>query len=1228
MRKILYTFFLATTIILTCILSACGDDEPPAHVHTLGKAVTENTVDPTCYTAGSYDEVVYCTECNEEVRRTKKAIANLTHEAGDAVRENEVAATCYLPGRYDECTYCKHCNTRMSSTSVTVDILNHSFGEDGKCTNCTRMTSSAGLEFTLNPDGESYTMSGIGTCTESTVVIDLYNGLPVTEIDNRAFKKASKAERIIIGDSVVSFGRAFFENAFIKEVYIGNGVLYIEMSAFQDCYMLETVTMGTELIEIGASAFQDCYALKTVFLGDNLLNIDSSAFRNCSAIKSIIIPESVEEIGPSAFQNCSAITELVIPDTVFSIGSAAFRGCSSITEINIPSILTEIEAWTFDGCSSLKSVTIPRDVFEIGEHAFTSCTSLESIIVEDGNEYYHSFGNCLIETDKGLLLYGCKTSEIPADGSVTEIGTYAFAGCTFTEINLPDSITVISANAFDGCKNLVSIVIPDGVDRIAYGAFNACSSLKTVILPKNLVSIGNYAFSECTSMESINFPSKLETIGNYAFFSCKVLHNLILPDSVSTIGNFTFAECDGIVDVDFGNGVTKIGDSSFSFCTSLSAIEIPSSLSSIGNRAFEGCHFVKIITVESGNSTYHAKGNCLINTSAKTLVFGCSESIIPNDGSVTAIGEYAFSHCSTLTAISLPLDITVIKDSAFLNCVSITEIIIPSSITSIEKSAFRYCKSLKAIVIPDSISKIDDMTFDGCESLESITLPDTITYIGSSSLSNCPNLKSLTIPARVNIIGPFAFYNDTALKSIIFEVPYGWTCAYSAIQADGTYIEPGKLSPQRAASSISGEYYDYYLRRLDTVIDDFIFVSDINSHYLIYYLGAAEERVELPESFNGASYTVYNNAFKGHTEIAEIVIPSSVRAIGTSVFEGCTLLSGIYISDLKAWCDMTFASVTDNPLYYARRLFLNGNLVTELEIPRGVTSLTSITFPNLIDLESVIIPYTVTTVSADYTDIFAGAPLKTIYIEAASKPVTWTKGDWKSSETCELIYGHNNVNAHTDYDFLIVDGKLILTKYKGSATEVTIPTVIGEYEVESFGIAYASNQKITSIVIPDKFTVIGTRAFYNCKGLKTVTIGSGVTTIEGLAFGNCQKLESISLGANVKSIGSQAFYQCFLLNNVIIPDSVETIGTQAFRRCYALETIKIGAGVTRIDKMAFYECKALVSATFSSSDGWFVTNNASYNHGQSVTLTDAAQSATLLNTTYYNYFFKKTVSTQ
>ena len=60
-----------------------SDEEPtqPAHVHTPGDAVKENMVPASFEAPGSYDEVVYCTECNEEISRTSKTIAQLVPDS-------------------------------------------------------------------------------------------------------------------------------------------------------------------------------------------------------------------------------------------------------------------------------------------------------------------------------------------------------------------------------------------------------------------------------------------------------------------------------------------------------------------------------------------------------------------------------------------------------------------------------------------------------------------------------------------------------------------------------------------------------------------------------------------------------------------------------------------------------------------------------------------------------------------------------------------------------------------------------------------------------------------------------------------------------------------------------------------------------------------------------------------------------------------------------------------
>ncbi|MBQ2616879.1 MAG: hypothetical protein IJF90_08475, partial [Synergistaceae bacterium] len=73
----------------------------PVHEHTPGEAVQENFHDADCTTPGSYDSVVYCTTCNEELSRETVTIKAKGHTPGTAVQENFHDADCTTPGSYD-----------------------------------------------------------------------------------------------------------------------------------------------------------------------------------------------------------------------------------------------------------------------------------------------------------------------------------------------------------------------------------------------------------------------------------------------------------------------------------------------------------------------------------------------------------------------------------------------------------------------------------------------------------------------------------------------------------------------------------------------------------------------------------------------------------------------------------------------------------------------------------------------------------------------------------------------------------------------------------------------------------------------------------------------------------------------------------------------------------------------------------------------------------------------
>jgi len=117
--------------VVSC--SVCGAEisretvEVPPTGHTHGAPVRENEKDPTCNAYGSYDTVVYCTVCNSEISRTTTITDQLEHTKGAVVVENEVAPDCENDGSYDNVTYCTVCGVETSREKIIVDKLGHSY---------------------------------------------------------------------------------------------------------------------------------------------------------------------------------------------------------------------------------------------------------------------------------------------------------------------------------------------------------------------------------------------------------------------------------------------------------------------------------------------------------------------------------------------------------------------------------------------------------------------------------------------------------------------------------------------------------------------------------------------------------------------------------------------------------------------------------------------------------------------------------------------------------------------------------------------------------------------------------------------------------------------------------------------------------------------------------------------------------------------------------------------
>ena len=433
-----------------------------------------------------------------------------------------------------------------------------------------------------------------------------------------------------------------------------------------------------------------------------------------------------------------------------------------------------------------------------------------------------------------------------------------------------------------------------------------------------------------------------------------------------------------------------------------------------------------------------------------------------------------------------------------------------------------------------------------------IVIPSTITYksrtftvtsIGSSAFAYCTGLTSIIIPNSVTSIGGSAFSGCSSLTSII--IPDSVT-----IIGDGAF------------SGCSG---------LTSIV--------------------------IPNSVtNIENYAFYN--CKGLTSVE---IGTGVTSIGREAFAFCYALEAVYINDLEAWCKVDYYDRTDsNPLYYAEKLYLNGELLTELIIPDSLTAIKGHAFINCSNLTKVVIPNSVTSIGKwafdgckGLTEIIIPNSITSIgeYAFAACDNLKTVINlsrltfESKSQDFGFVAYYANKVvNAPNgsiigDYVFGMIDKVNTLVAYLGNDDELVLPD---NYNAEKYVIgnyAFSNYSNLTSVAIPNSVTIIGDCAFYKCSGLTSIEIPNSVTSIGREAFRGCTGLTSIEIPNSVTSIGHDAFYACVGLTSIIIPESVTYIGDKAFSYCLSLTSVVIPNLVKEIKYNLFDSCYGLSSVT-------------------------------------------------
>ena len=618
-------------------------------------------------------------------------------------------------------------------------------------------------------------------------------------------------------------------------------------------------------------------------------------------------------------------------------------------------------------------------------------------------------------------------------------------------------------------------------------------------------------------------------------------------------------------------------------------------------------------------------------SNGKVTITNCDESISGNitipstlgGYPVTLIGDSAFRYCYYITSIVIPEGVTRIDEWAFSGCDSLESVKLPTSITYIGNNAFNY--SLSNVYISDLTSWCN-ITFGDYydvspfgygnnlylnnELVTDLIIPEGVKSIGYNTFESFNSIKSLTIPNSVTDIGYNAF--PSSIKDV-YITDLASFCKINFQSFD--YHSPSNFLYNKNLY-LNGELVtDLIIPEGITSVDNFSGYKSLVS--VTITIPATVAGITLNGSFygcssltsvtfNGNGSVIYlgEYAFYDCSSLTSITLNNCyISSAMYGSFYGCDSLENIYMTDIAIWCNNfnDYQSPFSNT--NIKNLYLNGELVTNLIIPYGITRIPDYIFSDFNSISSVSIPISVTEIgyqafSSSVTDVY----------------YCGTQEDWENYvygsyniEAENMHFGHNYINGVCSnckelsaefFEYSYSNGYITITDCDTSVSgDVSIPSVIEDSTVKAIDMyAFDGCDLITSVKIPDSVTYIDYYAFRSCDSLVSVDIPSSVTSLYVSSFDYCNALENINVSAsnkNYSSVNGVLFNKAkntIMLypagkkeKEYIIPSGVKIIGAEAFANCKALVNIDIPNGVTKINSEAFWSCNSLASVNIPNS---------------------------------------------
>lgn len=457
----------------------------------------------------------------------------------------------------------------------------------------------------------------------------------------------------------------------------------------------------------------------------------------------------------------------------------------------------------------------------------------------------------------------------------------------------------------------------------------------------------------------------------------------------------------------------------------------------------------------------------------------------------------------------------------------------------------------------------------------------TVTSVAASAFQNNANLFSVTIPATVTTVGNSAFAGCSSLTDVICEdgtdnLQFG-SSVFSNTPFQSLYM--GRpFTTTTTANSTSAPFY----QKTSLAMLEFGEGATSIPSYAFYGCTGLTDVNIVEDCTQVGTY-----AFAQCTNLQGVDIQAKAATFGASVFDGDTRISTVNTGNIVNWLGNTFSDSKSNPVYYARRLDVNGRGVTDIVIPSTCTAISPYAFYNAENLQSV-------TSAEGATSVGRSAFYGCSNLQEVSLPGTVTTiGDYAFANCATLaFFSLGDDESTVQFGSNVFQAVSLENLYlgKGFTTTATANSTDAPFYQKTSIIDFELGPQVSSIP---------TYGFYGCTGITSVGIPASVTSIGSYAFSSCTNVRTLTFteGGSVEmTIGNYAFQSLSKLTSLTIPSTVSSIGSYAFSGCSGLTTLNIADATTRltINNYAFQSSTALatvymgrdISATTSTNTGY------------------------------------------